>query len=74
MLPEYSTCPPHLASRTALKKLGLSPTEGPVATLRYRTPAGWASCNLYSREAVLMVTGHNDLYKIIVSVGGKFKI
>ncbi|MBZ9715521.1 hypothetical protein [Deinococcus multiflagellatus] len=73
MLPEYSTCPPHLASRTALKKLGLSPTEGPVATLRYRTPAGWASCNLYSRHATRSQKDANAAKKRrLANLGGQF--
>lgn len=48
-LPQYDTCPPTLASRTALKKQGLVPTGDPVATLRYRTPQGYQTCALYSR-------------------------
>ncbi|MXV21273.1 hypothetical protein [Deinococcus xianganensis] len=48
-LPQYETCPPSLASRTGLKKLGLVPTGDPVATLRYRTPQGYKTCPLYSR-------------------------
>lgn len=48
-LPQYDTCPPTLASRTALKKQGLVPTGDPVATLRYRTPQGHQTCALYSR-------------------------